>query len=198
MSKNDIIEKLFTGKNFNDCLQKMEPDYLREDLKQEVILIVCEWSEDKIIKLHKDGALDFYVVKVILNQIKSNTSPFAKKYRQYVVEYNGLHVNGDWENDKQTGQEWVKDKVNFFTKRSSDLEKDESIDLEERGLREMIEDMAVEEVDKLHWYDKGLIELYMKHGSFRAIQAQTKIPHVSAYKTIKKAFAGIKKKMTAK
>jgi hypothetical protein len=37
--------------------------------------------DEKIISLNKDGALEFYVVRVILNQVKSKTSPFVRKYR---------------------------------------------------------------------------------------------------------------------
>gem|GEM_PF-849360 len=194
MTRNQIIEKLYTGKNFNDCIGKMEPDHLREDLKMEVIAIVCEIPEEKIIGLAERKELDFFVVKIILNQIKSNSSPFAKKYRQHLVEYNGLHVNGEWENSKQ-GREFTKDEITFFTKRSQAIEADFNIDIEERELRELVEDMALEEIDREYWYNKGLIHLYLKHGNYRAIQAETGIPYISAYKTIQKSFKNIKQKV---
>lgn len=143
----------------------MEPDHLRDDLKQEVILIICELPEDRVLQLHNDKALDFYTVRVILNQIKSKTSPFAKKYRSVVQEL-------------------------------SNNETSEDIELEERELREALEDTAIQEVDRLHWYNKGLIELYVRHGNFRAVEKETGIPFGSCYKTIKKSLNQIKKKVS--
>ena len=90
MTRNQIIEDLFVGKNFNDCISKMEPSHLREDLKMEVISIVCEWPEEKVIKLYKDGVLDFFVVRVIINQVQSKKSPFFKKYRKEFIELNPI------------------------------------------------------------------------------------------------------------
>lgn len=82
MTRNQIVERLFVSSNFNDCISRMEPAHLRDDLKMEVIAIVLEWPEDKVVKLHTNGALEYYVVRVILNQVQSSTSPFYKKYRQ--------------------------------------------------------------------------------------------------------------------
>lgn len=178
MTRNEIIHSLFTGRNFNDCINKMEPAHLRDDLRQEVIMIICEQPEEKIVQLHNDKALEFFTVRVILNQIKSKTSPFAKKYRSIVLSYmddvSDLHRH--------------KDKAGF-------LQDNSDIENEERELRELIEDMAVEEIDKLHWYNKGLIELYVKYGNFRAIQKETGIPFGSCYKTIKKSFEQIRQKI---
>lgn len=86
-TKNEIITAMYNSKEFNDCINKMEPDHLRDDLRAEVILILLETADDKIMKLHeqKDG-LKFYTVRIILNLIQSKTSSFYKKYRQSPVE----------------------------------------------------------------------------------------------------------------
>lgn len=140
----------------------MQPEHLQEDLKQEVILILCELPEDKLIKLHENGAMQFYTVRIILNQIRSKTSPFAKKYRRVYQEFKDIEIN-------------------------------DNIDIQERSMRELVEDIAMEEVDKLYWYNKGLVELYLTHGNYRAIQKETGIPFGSCYKTIKKSLNQIKK-----
>lgn len=172
MTKNEIISQLFTGKNLCDCIGKMEPDHLREDLKMEVILIICELSEEKILGLHYRKELEFYTVRVILNQVKNL---FAKKYRVRTEEY----IETD-DYDTQTKKDY------------SEAIDNEAIINEERQLREDIEDMAIKEVDKLHWYNKGLVALYMKHGNYRAIQEETGIPFGSCYKTIRKSLNQIK------
>lgn len=174
----------------------MEPDYLREDLKQEVILIICELPEEKLFQLYNDKALEFFTVKVILNQIKSNTSPFAKKYRQFTAGFvENYHSKDD---ELKTGELSIKDTLGFGNQLKVLLSHyDHPIDLQERELREMIEDMAIEEVDKLYWYNKGLIELYKRHMNYRAIEKETGIPWQSCYKTIKKSFQEIKQKVSA-
>lgn len=168
MTKNQIIENLFTGKNFTDCIGKMEPRHLQEDLKMEVISIVCEWPEEKIVQLYKDKALEFYVVRVILNQVKSKTSDFVRKYRStstYEITSDAPSINEDQR---------------------------------DREVKETIEHIALSEIDKLYWYDAEMIRLYMKLGSFRAIEEHTGIPFISCYKNIKKSLATIKKKAIEK
>lgn len=49
-----------------------------------------------------------------------------------------------------------------------------------------------ESIDGLYWYDQEIIKLYLKLGSYRAIQKETGIPWISCYKVIKRAFDGIK------
>jgi hypothetical protein len=161
VTKNEVITNLYNSKNFNDCIGKMEPDYLREDLKSEVLSVVCEWPDEKVIGLYERKELDFYVVRVILNQVKSKTSPFAKKYRRHTEELNGHEV------------------LDFH-------------DLDERALKEELEDIAIEEIDNLYWYDGALIKLYVELGNFRAIETVTQIPFISCYKNIKKSLQTLK------
>lgn len=193
LTKDQIISALYTGKNFNDCLAKMEPEHLREDLRQEVILIVCEWPEEKIQKLHGEGALEFYVVRVILNQCQSNTSPFYKKYRQVTEQWADSFLQTFAE--KGT---WLDDN-GYSTKYTRQISaqvaiEDQQQEFDERVIREQLADAAIEEINNLYWYDKELILLYLKVGSFRAIEEQTKIPFISCYKNIKKSLAILKRK----
>lgn len=74
----------------------MEPEHLREDLKQELFLILCEKSESFIEDLHKKGQLRYYTTRIVLNMIASNTSPFYKKYRQIFSQHSdALHEIAD-------------------------------------------------------------------------------------------------------
>lgn len=165
MTKNQIIEKLYLSKNLNDCIKKMEPVDLQDDLKSEVIAIVCEWSEEKIVELYTKNQLEFYVVRVILNQIKSKTSPFYKKHRQSFAEL--------------TGEESY-----------------ECTDLKEREVKELIQDIAIQQIDELYWYDAEILRMYLELGTFRAIQDKTGIPFISCYVNIKKSLKTLKRKAT--
>jgi hypothetical protein len=164
-TKNEIVTELYNSKEFNDCIAKMEPEHLRDDLRAEVVLILLETDERKLIDIHANGGLRYYTVRIIINLIQSKTSLFYKQYRQQVAEL-----------------------VDRFIAT-------EDQDFDERLTREEIEDKALSEIDNLYWYNKGIIRLYMKHGNYRAIEKDTRIPYSSAYKTVKKSIEIIKEKV---
>lgn len=165
MGKNEIVEQLFISKEFNDCIGKMEPDHLRDDLRAEVALILLETEESKLMQIHASGGLRYYTVRIIMNLIQSKTSLFYKLYRQQVIEITDKYIAG------------------------------EDQDIEERAAREDIEEKAIKEIDNLYWYNSDMIKLYMKVGNYRAIQQITGIPYSSAYKTVQKSFEEIKQKV---
>ena len=94
-SKSNIIEELYNSKNFNECINKMDPDYLRGDLKAEVILVVCEMSDERLYQMYESKSLTFFVVRIILNMIKSKTSGFYRKYRLTKIEIDSFYDNAN-------------------------------------------------------------------------------------------------------
>lgn len=165
MGKNEIVAELFISKEFNDCIGKMEPAHLRDDLRAEVALILLETDERRLIEIHSSGGLKFYTVRIIINLIQSKTSLFYKRYRQQVVELTDRFIAC------------------------------EEQDFQEREAKEQLEDKAISEIDNLYWYNKQMVQLYMQHGNYRAIEKDTKIPFSSAYKTIQKSFQEIKQRV---
>lgn len=194
MNKNQIIEKLFTGKNFRDCIAKMEPAHLRDDLKGEVALILCEMPEDKVIDLHAKQVFEFYVVRIILNLIQNSSNQFHKKFRQSFVP---IEINGHKQGFKH-GEDYtaVGKYRRAFEKNEVDIQVTDASDIEDREMREAIEDTAMEEINRLHWYDAELMRIYMRVGNFRAMEAETGIPYISCYKNVKKSMGILKKKAT--
>jgi hypothetical protein len=164
-TKNQIIEELYRSKEFNDCISRMEPDHLRDDLRAEVTLILLETDEQKLLAIHAGNALKFYTVRIIINLIQSKTSLFYKKYRQQMAEITDRFIA------------------------------EQADDFKERAAKEDIEDKALKEIDNLYWYNSGIVKLYLKHGNYRAIEEDTGIPYSSAYKTIQKSFQEIKQKV---
>lgn len=197
MNRDSIIAQLYTGKNFTDVIAKMDPPHLREDLKQEVIMIVCGWDADKIIKLHSEGVLDFYVARVIINQIQSSTSPFYKMYRQpfYELDSNrpgrAVFENGEVNGEMMNAA--FKDKV---IKReghhlcTDGIDEDTADRMTKEGLEDVamaiVEDWCNSKDNSLH-YRGNLIKLYMKLCNYRAIQKETGIPFISCFKNIKQS-----------
>lgn len=64
----------------------MHPIELQDDLKGELFLILCEIDEVKLIDLYNKKHLKFYVVRIMLNLVRSTDKKFYKKYRDF-VEY---------------------------------------------------------------------------------------------------------------
>jgi hypothetical protein len=56
-------------------------------------------------------------------------------------------------------------------------------------------DSVAEAVEGLYWYDKQILELYIKLGNYRAVEKETGIPFPSVYKTVQKATKQIRQKV---
>ena len=52
-----------------------------DDLVQEVCIILLEQNKESIMTIYEQGHFNFYVARIIANQVLSSTSPFHKKYR---------------------------------------------------------------------------------------------------------------------
>lgn len=190
MTRDQIITALFKGKNFNQCIGKMEPEHLRDDLKMEVMAIVCEWTEERILGLYSRGELEYFVVRVILNQIQSNTSPFYRKYRSVILGY--IEDVGDAAENLSTARQ--RHFANVVLRANEAMRTTTEEEIEERREREEAEERALAGVHELDWYDAGMLQLYLKVGSYRGIEQETDIPFTSCYKTIQKAFKELKEK----
>jgi hypothetical protein len=78
-----IVEKVYKSQWFNEVIDKMQPEQLQQDLKQEVIMVLLELGEQRITQMEADGMLKFYTIRTILNMIKSDRSKFFTMFRNY-------------------------------------------------------------------------------------------------------------------
>lgn len=88
--KNKIITKLYNEGLVQTLVSRYADDLLPQDLEditQDIFVYICEFSEEKIEKLFDDNILNFYVVKIIKNQMKSKTSAIYKNYRKFNKMY---------------------------------------------------------------------------------------------------------------
>lgn len=54
------------------------------------------------------------------------------------------------------------------------------------------------EIDKMYWFDKELLELYLGLGNFRAVSATTKIPLTTCFRTVQRFIEKIRVKGISK
>lgn len=194
--RNEIIAELYNSKDFNNCIDKMEPEHLREDLKQEIMVILLSKEPSLIVKLAQRGELNWYVVRIILNQVKSNSSPFVKKYRSQL--YCFLGKAEALFNDKHFSENTTHSSIYFVTNKHKILSDhpDSDTELNIRLRRELAEQAAMRFIStELYWYDKKIVELYIRLGSYRLIEKETGIPWESCYGTVRRVQERIRKEV---
>jgi DNA-directed RNA polymerase specialized sigma24 family protein len=160
----------------------MEPIELQDDLRAEVALILCEHSDEKIISIHESSpnALRYYTVRIILNLIQSKTSPFYKKYRHPIFQYN--------ESFSEENEFAIKDIAKYSTQ--DNLTEEEQFNI--RLQAELKEEKVLKIIDGLYWYDREIVKLYIEKGDYRAIAKEVGIPWGSIYDTVQMALNKIK------
>jgi len=143
-------------------------DALWPDLLQHCIVDFLEKPQSHQIVI--DGFARFYIVRMMMNQWRSVTSPFFKLYR------NDHHVSieasnlSEWYYEDAIEPDWDMDKVKVI-------------------LNEMGDDK-----NKAGWYHAKLVELYAETPNYKKIAEMTKISRTSISKSIERARQEIKTK----
>lgn len=84
--KETIVKYVLENSIINEYFMKVESDY-RDDFRSHIWLIILEMTEnqkkmEKITKLYSENKLGRYIVGLITNQLKSNTSSFTAIYKK--------------------------------------------------------------------------------------------------------------------
>lgn len=83
MLKNEIISKLYLSSFMSDLLSTITGGHaLKEELKQELFLILCEMPDEKIEQAYKNNYLNYLCINIVKKQYHSSSSPFHKKFRK--------------------------------------------------------------------------------------------------------------------
>ena len=136
------------------------PEY--EDLLHETILALYNSDKEKIKYIIEQKKLTFYIVRIMMNQYHSNTSPYHKKYR------------------KQYNQKQLKD---FYIYTKEPLTKEKIKQLEEQEDRlQWIED----KLKHLSWFDVEVFKIYYRENySLNTMSKATKINRSTLGKSLR-------------
>jgi len=162
MSRNEIISTLYESKEIAQALRKMQPASLREELRQEMFMALCNISDEKFWGIYNNNGiqgLKFWLVRTMLNMIYSTglNTPFFRHFRQKNEEFNVNH-----------------EVVNF-----------DSLNEEIQERKELLFSKIEEGRKQLSWYENTLLETYMDLGfNQKELSRKTKIPYQSVIKTI--------------
>ena len=94
MTRTEILLQLWNDSDIRQAIGKMQPVELQDDLRQEMFLVMCELEEARLAKMHADGWVKFFLVRTMLNMVKSDRSTFFKKFRQTFVQLSSNHFAG--------------------------------------------------------------------------------------------------------
>ena len=136
------------------------PDY--EDLLHETILALYNSDQEKIKYIIEQKKLTFYIVRIMMNQYHSNTSPYHKKYR------------------KQYNQKQLKD-FYIYTKEPLTKEKMKKLQDQENRLQ-----WIEEKLKHLSWFDVEVFKIYYRENySLNTMSKATKINRSTLGKSIR-------------
>jgi len=134
----------------------MQPASLRDDLRQEMFISLCNLPEEKFWNLHENNALKFYLVRAMLNMIRSTgmNQPFFKNFRAKFESIEEIDNIADQIDDR----------------------KDE---------KEKLFDLLDERRKDLCWYENTLLDQYVASNfNQMELHRKTRIPYPSIVKTI--------------
>lgn len=104
--RNKIVEEIFNSNLLSTLFKNMSVkgnDF--EDLKQEILLILLEYDEQKIIEMYNNKQLKWFIIKLIKNQYFSVNSPYYKKYKKYYNLIDGNIRNGGVDSELESDDE---------------------------------------------------------------------------------------------
>ena len=159
---NDYLDKSY--QNLLDISKRItsnrHPDY--EDLLHETILTLYNADQEKIKIIIEKKQLTFYIVRIMLNQYQSNTSPYHKKYRK---QYN----------EKQLKEFYI------YTKEPLTKEKMKQLEEQENRLQ-----WIDEKLKHLSWFDVEVFKIYYRENySLNTMSKATKINRSTLGKSIR-------------
>jgi len=121
-------------------------------------------------KIVDDGYAKFYIVRIMMNQWRSVTSPFFKQWRSdnhLSVEDSSL---GEWYHENGVDPDWNMDKI-----------------------QEILDQMEGDKEDA-GWYHARLVQLYSETPNYKRLSEMTGISRTSISKSIGRARDEIKKR----
>ena len=86
MTRNEIAEALARDKVVEQLVCNIAHAPLSAnlaDLAQMVYLILLTYDAEKVVDLWERGQMDFFIVRVVLNQYRSKNSPYYHLFREF-------------------------------------------------------------------------------------------------------------------
>ena len=93
MSTREVVEYIARSKLIQECIKVVTGGVWRseyDDLTQDVLIELL--NQEKIISLYQRGQLKYFIMRIIRNNIQSNTSRFYYRYRRFSLRNSGPEI----------------------------------------------------------------------------------------------------------
>lgn len=177
ITKEGIIDMIWKDKEYKlACRNIAKGDELYKDMFQELIIILCQYDETKLIAVYNRGEIKYFIVAIISRMWHSPRHPFYKLYREPYIEFKEKHMPPVLDNIPNENEE--EEHRLQIIKAGQDVKRQ----LEQwKGSSNSGE-----------WYKGTLFEKYIEEGSYRKLSKVTGIPRKSLAETNKKTIEEIK------
>ena len=84
MSTREVVEEIARTKLIQECIKVVTGGVWRseyDDLTSDILLELLDQS--KVVDLYKKGQLRYFIMRIVRNNIQSNTSRFFYRYRRF-------------------------------------------------------------------------------------------------------------------
>lgn len=109
MKRNDIITEIYKSDIVNEVISNISKvskndfeRYYLNDLAQDIYMELLQKDEELLNKMYTDGSLNFYIIRIIKNNICSTTSRYHYLYRRWFsnIDENITNIDTDTEEDE--------------------------------------------------------------------------------------------------
>lgn len=92
---NKAVEKIARDKILEKIIKNVarQPDDDLEDLKQDLLLYLLELDEDFLWEMIYNGQINYYLTRIVLNNVNSSTSRYYYNYKKH--KNNTISINSD-------------------------------------------------------------------------------------------------------
>lgn len=178
MTKHEILQDIYRSAEITEVVNRIQPEHIRDDLKQHVFLLLLEKTDEFIIGLYSIGKLKNYIVKVICQLVNFKEDKFHRanrRSREILIDFQNIQIIDN------TGEG---DTFGRLISPDATMERKE---------KERMEDICVAELEKIYPYNQELLRKYIEFGNYRKVAEWSGIPVMSVYDAIKTARKQLKK-----
>ena len=93
MSTREVVEEIARSKLIQECILIVTGGVWRseyDDLVQDILIEML--NQTKIVDLYEKEQLKFYIMRIVRNNIQSNTSRFFYRYRRFSLRNSGPEI----------------------------------------------------------------------------------------------------------
>ena len=102
MTKEEVVERVAREEWVEECIKTVSGGVWRseyDDLVQDILIEML--NQTKIVDLYEKNQLRYYVMRIVRNNIQSNTSRFFYRYRRFSLRNSGDKALSNYDGEEK-------------------------------------------------------------------------------------------------